>query len=879
MFSYSVTNLLGNHMEEVFSTMVYAITDKNASIISCSDKFLKLYGFEDKEEVIGVGFKAIHSSETSPIIYKSMWHHINLRQPWSGVVINKHSKTNELIYVHLQIIPLITEDELVGFLAIQQDRTRLITIENDIRDINTKLNTYLDYVPTPIFCFDTENNLTYNNSQIYNYVSETTFVERWLSTGNLTFLCDDDSDEILDIDNQSLFNSDCFKIKYTDTKNNTHWFKAQMDDLGKFGKMVTLVDMTKAEISINNALKSEQKNRMIASYVSHEIRTPLNATLGFTDLILKQHIPDITRSYVNVIKENSELSLEFINDVLDLAKTNSPKNTMLKDKVDLKKELYSLVDTFALLSLKKNIHFYINLDNSIPSTIQIDITKLKQVVVNLLSNAIKFTDTGAVGVEVTSMIDMSLSDFHGYEMRTLEIKVLDTGIGMTASEQEQVFMPYVQANDQISKKYGGTGLGMSLCKRYTELMGGTISIESEKGVGTVYTIHVPITIIEDRDWSPTAEEIDIPMAKNLRCYLMDFSMGDSDEQKALTSHLKHIYDEKFIRLGLVPVWITTDILNRGNWDSLDKAIYFVATDMIPTISDEDEMHDENVLEMFPPNTIFVKNNLNDNTDKLLDNNIMISIPLTTTKIRNAVTTLLNGDKITHDEPKLKAPENYKFNASVLFVEDNKSNQIFIKTVTNGRFSKIDIVGTAKDMKQKIMDNHYDIIFTDEHLPDGLGTQTIRELETENPEIISSSAIVLISGMQKEEIEELRYFSSTISDFLLKPFKAEDIFEIAKKYVTYETIEETGVEVLDNKELKTNFVNYNREYMDSLEKAIATANFKGINVSAHSIKGAASMSGLVELSSLARKLEVLGKEEIIEGCKPIFKKLLNIFNNL
>ncbi|TDN69423.1 ATP-binding protein [Paraburkholderia sp. BL10I2N1] len=230
---------------------------------------------------------------------------------------------------------------------------------------------------------------------------------------------------------------------------------------------------------------ANQAKSAFLAMMSHEIRTPLNAILGNLELLGRSPLSASQSERLQVITSSSTALLGIINDILDFSKVESGQMTLETIRFDLGDTIRQVAAIFAPMAREKGLEFECFIDDSLAPHYLGDPTKIRQIAVNLVSNAIKFTSTGEVLLEVY-LKDDTVDD------SPVIIGVIDTGIGMTPAQQEKLFHAFTQADSTINRRYGGTGLGLALCRRLTELMGGTILVRSEPDVGSTFVVTLPI---------------------------------------------------------------------------------------------------------------------------------------------------------------------------------------------------------------------------------------------------------------------------------------------------------------------------------------------------------------------------------------------------
>lgn len=351
-------------------------------------------------------------------------------------------------------------------------------------------------------------------------------------------------------------------------------------------------DLRKANDELKRA--DQMKSEFLAN-MSHELRTPLNAVIGFSEVLLDKVFGNLNEKqskYVDNILTSGKHLLRLINDILDLSKIEAGRMEVHLEEFHLEKVVYEVVSIVKPLATKKNLTLEADLSNA-PELICSDEGKLKQVLYNLLSNAVKFTpENGSVKVEA------SKADSHAI------IAVSDTGIGIKQEHLARIFKEFYQVDSSYSRKYEGTGLGLALTRKFVELLGGTISVESHEGAGSRFTIRIPI---KAEVCLPSREEIrPLPVLRGRETVLVSHAT-ESDaplvlvvEDDAKASELIGIYlsqagyrvvtatnGESAIKMAkeLQPFAITLDIMlpKQDGWQVLQEIKSDESTKQIPIL--------------------------------------------------------------------------------------------------------------------------------------------------------------------------------------------------------------------------------------------------------------------------------------------------------
>jgi signal transduction histidine kinase/CheY-like chemotaxis protein/HPt (histidine-containing phosphotransfer) domain-containing protein len=262
---------------------------------------------------------------------------------------------------------------------------------------------------------------------------------------------------------------------------------------------------------------------MLMATVTHDLQTPLGSIVGFHDLLKKSGVSLKQDQYLDNIKDSADYILKLVNDLLDFSRLENNRITIEQKAFNVKTAIESACKALEPMALNKEIELNWDIDEQLNGNFVSDAYRIKQVLTNLISNAVKFTAEGSV--EVTAKI----------EDNTIVISVLDTGIGISRGNHDSVFREFTQAHSGIEKKFGGTGLGLTISKRIVELLGGSITLESEEGQGSIFTVAFPCVPAEGLLPDEVVPAAAMPAIMDKRILVVD----DDKVQLALMRELLH----------------------------------------------------------------------------------------------------------------------------------------------------------------------------------------------------------------------------------------------------------------------------------------------------------------------------------------------------
>jgi len=530
---------------------------------------------------------------------------------------------------------------------------------------------------------------------------------------------------------------------------------------------------------------SEAKSMFLAN-MSHEIRTPLNGIVGFTELLKDTGLQEEQEEFVDIIVKSSENLLEIINNILDLSKIETNKIEIEDIRFNPIDEFESAVEVYSVRASEKQIDLGCFIDPALEKPLKGDPTKIKEVVINLLSNAVKFTSpSGSINVDIRKQP----SPQEG--ITRVKFEVQDSGIGVTSEQKAKIFEAFSQADTSITRKYGGTGLGLTISARFIELMGGELDLESEVGEGTTFFFTLDFEEVETTQ----------PSLKD--------SYSNVNALVLQSAH-KHKYQDKCLLEYLDFYGVNYTIFkNMSELESLRKEKEY---DILFT--DYEYCNEEELKEYasLPQKLILITKSSYLNAIEKLAITILKSIyePLNATKLKAALESYTSKN-VTAEPEELPAPveeelttveekepekeiapatidmDSIQFKANILVAEDNIINQKLIKRTLEALGFNVTLASNGLEAFQKRKDGNFDLIFMDIQMPFLDGVEATKEiLEYEEEYNVPHVPIIALTANALKGDRE-RFLAAGLNEYTTKPLVRSEIIFLLTKFLPHKIV--------------------------------------------------------------------------------------------
>ncbi|OQY46188.1 MAG: hypothetical protein B6242_08470 [Anaerolineaceae bacterium 4572_78] len=849
----------------------------NIPIIYVNPAFTRITGYDDKE-IIGKNIFMLYGENTAPKSIEKIQTAVKERQEITLTMVNYH-KDGRPFWNDIKITPIFSRKKLLYFTAVMSDVTARKQTEKALRESEHRLRTVITNMPVIMFAADSNGVCTlYEGKGL-----ETIGKQSEQAVGKTIHEFYQDSPHLIEFVERAL-NGESFT---TTVEIEHYFFQSHYTPIheidGEISGMIEIsIDITErkmAEEAMRQAKEeaeaaSAAKSEFLAN-MSHEIRTPLNAIIGMTSLLLDTNLTDEQIEFAQTVRNSGNGLLTIINDILDFSKIEAGKLELEYQPFNLSECVEECLDLLAQKATDKNLEIAYMTEHDTPVSIHGDVTRVRQILVNLLSNAVKFTTEGEI---IVSVIGEQLYE----KFYEIKFSVHDTGIGIPQNRRHRLFQSFSQIDASTTRKYGGTGLGLVISQRLSELMGGRMWVESEDGEGSTFNFSIIAEKNDAPEWKYLTKPH--PVLQGKRVLIVD---DNATIRRILSRHVRN--------WGMFPMPLSSG----------QEALAWL---------DEGEMFDLGILDMDMPKMdgltlakklqkhddsktmpLVMLTKIGEKADEMKSSLInfvsALTKPIKPTQFYEVLVGIFDEKQVSVQEKKVVTSKidhslAQKNPLRILLAEDNVVNQKVAIHLLSKMGYRVDIASNGLEVLEALRRQKYDVVLMDIQMPemDGVeATHHIRQewIPEEHPIIIAVTADALMGDRE-------RFLREGMDDYISKPIRVEELTRVLSESqssksttssekvsamdkirqsvtmdsatqpaISYDFIKELfGEEHLDILDiLIDSYIGDIPEQLEKIQQALTKKDASSVELMTHSLKSSSANVGALVMSDICKEMEM------------------------